>query len=433
MKISIIGAGYVGLTTGLGLAEMGHQVMCFDHDLEKITQLQKKQMPLFEAGSGRLLRKHENKSIWFTSHLKKAANFSNIVFLCVNLESKNKSTENINLLYNLLTKIASHQSRETFIVIKSTAPVGTHVQLVQKLNKAKITHVHLITNPEFLSEGEALKNFLYPYRIIIASNSTAGLRKLKNIYRPLVNKKSSVIIMSPTSAEMTKHAANAFLATKISFINEISRVCEFRGANITEVQQGLGLDPRIGKHFLNPGPGYGGSCLPKDVAALIQLTKNKTESLHLLKAVQKTNDLQTANTALKIKTLIIKNNIRQITVWGASYKPGTDDIRNSPAVEIIKSLIHLPIKINIYDPKAQANLKSIKLPGAVTYFDDPYLSSTKSEFLIILTDWRQFQKIDLLKIKKMMKRNFVFDARNIYSLISMSKMGFEYHSIGRHL
>lgn len=431
MKISVIGAGYVGLITGLGFAEIGHQVMCFDHDLEKINKLQSKVMPIFEAGAEKLLQKHENKNICFTANFEKAVEFSNIVFLCINLDTNKNSAKNLHFLYTLIVKIAGLQTGDTFIVMKSTAPVGTHTSLVKKLNLTKKSKIHLTTNPEFLSEGEGIKNFLYPHRIIIASDSKMALRKIRNIYRPLITKKSPLIEMKPSSAEMTKHAANSFLATKISFINEISRICEHSEADIADVQKGLGLDPRIGSKFINPGLGYGGSCLPKDVSALIQLAKSKNDNLHLLKSVKKTNDLQMLNISLKIKSTIKNNKMQQITIWGASYKPGTDDIRNSSAVIVIKSLLTLGVKINVFDPKALDNLKNMNLTGSLSYFNEPYASLKNSEFLIILTDWQQFLSVDMRRMKKIMKRHFIFDARNIYSPTVMRKLGFHYNCIGR--
>lgn len=432
MKISIFGTGYVGLVSGLGFAEMGHKVMCFDHDAKKIDQLNKKKVPLFEAKVGKLLKKHSGKNIHFTSQLETAVHFSDILFLCINLDSTLNGKINTDALFALIKKIKLLARKNKTVVLKSTVPIGTHRKMDILLeSKKQSIKIDLITNPEFLSEGEAIQNFLNPYRIILGSDSPPAIKKLKQIYKPWLKKNTPLLEMDPTSAEMTKHAANCMLATRISFMNEISRLCELNEANIDEIKKGLALDPRIGSYYLNPGPGYGGSCLPKDIMSLIDLASKQNENLHLLKAVRKTNELQIENTFLKIKKMIKEKQIQQITIWGVSYKAGTDDIRQSAAVCILKKLLREKIKIKVFDPAALQNLKKLKLNSKLILTDQQYESLIGSDLLVILTDWLQFKKPHFKKMKAALQSPLVFDAKNIFDPIKMKAHGFTYHSLGR--
>ncbi|MBC7754967.1 MAG: UDP-glucose/GDP-mannose dehydrogenase family protein, partial [Moraxellaceae bacterium] len=369
MKISVFGTGYVGLVSGLGFAEMGHQVLCYDVDSKKISQLIQRTLPIYEADAERLLLKHTGRKIQFTDHFETAVNFSDVIFLCVNLHQHKKGHTETQKLISLIEQIKNKIEQNKVIVLKSTAPVGTHLALERrfKKNKSKPT-IEFITNPEFLSEGEAVQNFLKPDRIIIGGASASAIKKLKKIYQPWIKKNIPLIQMDANSAEMTKHAANCMLATRVSFINEISRLCEKSKCDISLVKAGLSLDPRIGSMFLNPGPGYGGSCLPKDISSVIHLGESLDENMHLLKAVRNTNDKQISHTISKIEAIIKKNKIRQITIWGASYKAGTDDLRCSVAFEIIGALAIHKIKIHLHDPAALSNLEKLDLPPNIELF-----------------------------------------------------------------
>ncbi len=431
MKISIFGTGYVGLISGLGFAEMGHQVLCYDTISAKIHQLIQNKLPIYEANAGKLLTKHLGRKISFTDHFATAVHFSDVIFLCVNLSSDKKGSAGTSALFSLIRNIQKQMDQNKVIVFKSTAPVGTHneieMQLKQRKSKFKID---LITNPEFLSEGEAVRDVLKPHRIIIGGSSTQGLKKIKRIYQPWINKNSPLLYMDASSAEMTKHAANSMLATRVSFMNEISRLCEKSKCHIDSVKIGLASDPRIGPLYLNTGPGYGGSCLPKDISSLIGLGDSLDEKMHLLKAVKRTNDLQLNHTIAKIQSVILKHKIRQISVWGASYKAGTDDLRCSPALEIIKTLAAQKIKIRLYDPAALASLEKINLPPNVQIFADQKKSLMLSELLVVLNEWPQFGQFPLSKLKRSLKKANVFDCKNIFNVTAMKKHGISYSRLG---
>ncbi|OFZ29725.1 MAG: hypothetical protein A2622_10925 [Bdellovibrionales bacterium RIFCSPHIGHO2_01_FULL_40_29] len=427
MKITVIGTGYVGLVTGLGFAELGHHVLCYDHDNLKIESLKNGIVPFYEAQTEKVLLKHLNKRIHFTSNLATAITHANILFFCIGLtEEKTLRAQTAGLM--TLIKSISEASKNKLIVLKSTAPIGTH-QLIQK----KFPNLRLVTNPEFLSEGQAIKDFMKPHRVIIGTSQKKDASILTRIYSPLVKSTSQIIIMDAVSAELTKHSANAMLATRVSFINEISRLCELTGGNIDLIKRGIGTDPRIGLQFLNAGIGYGGSCLPKDILALDHAAKASGETLHLIRAVKKTNQIQLKNSFQKIKTIVQKNKIKSVTVWGLSFKPKTDDLRESPALALLQKIMSLDLNIKVCDSVAKKPFEKLKWSRGIEFHHDIYTSLKGSELLLILTEWPQFTSANLKKIKSTMKKPILFDGRNIFDPLKMKKMGFEYHSVGRPL
>ncbi|MCK9604699.1 MAG: UDP-glucose/GDP-mannose dehydrogenase family protein [Candidatus Omnitrophica bacterium] len=429
MNISIIGSGYVGLVSGACFAELGNRVICADNDKQKIAAIKKGIMPIYEPGLEELIANNIKKGrLKFSSSIKEAVKGSEVIFIAVGTPSLDNGEADLTGIENVAYNIAINMTSYHLIVEKSTVPVETGKWVKQTIsNHAKGgVKFDVASNPEFLREGSAINDFMHPDRIVVGVESKKAEEILTNLYKPL---KAPLVITDIKSAELIKHASNAFLATKISFINAVSRICDKVGADVMEVAEGMGLDKRIGQSFLSPGIGYGGSCFPKDLDAFINISEKLGYDFELLRAVKDVNSQQKEFMFKKIRDVlwIIKN--KTIGVLGLSFKPNTDDIRNAPALEIIRALQAEGAKIKAYDPSAMKKAKEV-LDG-VTFCEDSYNACRGSDCLLILTEWDEFKELDFSKVKKLLKRPLIIDGRNIYEPEALKKMGFTYICVGR--
>ncbi len=429
MNITVVGSGYVGLVTGTCFASLGNKVTCVDIDAAKIAKLKKGIMPIYEPGLEELV--HENmkkKSLTFTTDLKTAAKKAQIIFIAVGTPPKNNGDADLSFVENVARTIATEMTSYKLIVEKSTVPVQTGEWLKRTLARygKKSVPFDVASNPEFLREGTAVKDFMNPDRIVLGVESKKARTLLTELYKPL---KATMVFTDIKSAEIIKHASNSYLAMKISFINAISRVCELAKADVEQVALGMGLDRRIGKNFLNAGIGFGGFCFPKDLAAFIRIAEKLGYDFELLKAVEKINEEQKKHFVKKIEEAIWNINSKTITVLGLAFKPNTDDMRFAPSIDIIASLQEMGARIKAYDPHAMENAK-ISMKN-VTFCKDSYTACKDSDCLVILTEWDEFKEIDLAKVKKLLRQPVVVDGRNIFDPKKMKTMGFRYFSIGR--
>ena len=426
-NICIIGSGYVGLVTGACFAELGNKVICVDNDVKKIKMLKKNILPFYEPGLKELINKNRSK-LSFTSSIKDGVEKSEIVFITVGTPSRDDGSADLSCVERVATEIAHSINNYKLIVEKSTVPVetGEKVKYTIKRNIVKKIEFDVASNPEFLREGQAINDFFHPDRIIIGVETKKAEKILTELYKPIC---APILVTDIKSAELIKHASNSFLATKISFINAVANICELVGADITKVAEGMGLDSRIGKSFLNAGPGFGGSCFPKDVDAFYWISKKLGYDFNLLYEVKKINETQKQNIVKKVEDAlwIVANKI--IAVLGLSFKPDTDDIRMSPAIDIIKSLQKKGAKIKAYDPKAMKKSKDVL--KNVEYCKDIYSAVKNSDCILVMTEWNEFKNIDFEKVKRIMKHPILIDTRNIYNPEKLIKLGFVYKGVGR--
>jgi len=425
-KITIIGTGYVGLTTGVCLAYLGHKITCVDKDQHKIQNLKKGIIPIYEPGLKEILKKYR-KNIEFTGDLKEAVSKSEVVFISVGTPSKEDGSIDMSYFKKAVREVADSLDKYKVIVNKSTVPVGTGDWTIREFKKHFKGEFSVVSNPEFLKEGSALKDFLEPDRIIIGAKDKKAKEIMLDIYSSI---KAPKVVTDIRSAEMIKYAANAFLATKISFINEIATICERAGGNIEEVAKGIGYDKRIGKYFLRAGIGFGGSCFPKDVDGLVKIAKKKRYDFRLLKSVAVVNRNQQVNFVRKIKKVLRRIKGRTVCVWGLSFKPNTDDVRKSPAIQIIKGL-YRDCKIKAYDPVAVKNAKKELGLKKIEYCRSALEAVRNADILVLVTEWPEFSELDMKKVKSLMHDSYFFDGRNQFSPEEMRKIGFGYRSIGR--
>ncbi|HOJ49439.1 MAG TPA: UDP-glucose/GDP-mannose dehydrogenase family protein [Spirochaetota bacterium] len=438
MNITVVGVGYVGLVTGAGLAEMGNNVWCIDVDERKIENLKNGIIPIYEPGLEPLVKSNYYQGrLKFSTELCEGLLNSEIVMIAVGTPPNEDGSADLKYVIGVAKDIAKHMDNYKIIITKSTVPVGTG-DIIENIIKEELVKRGLsidfdvVSNPEFLKEGEAVSDFLKPDRIIIGVNSERAYNIMKDLYLPFERNGVPVFIMDRLSSEMTKYAANCMLATRISFMNEISRLCEKVGADITKVKLGIGSDPRIGMSFLNAGLGYGGSCFPKDVKALIKTFEENNIEPKILKSVDETNKEQRMFFIEKILGFY-KNDIKDKTfsVWGLSFKPKTDDMREAASITIINYLREKGAFIRAYDPVAIENARLIFGNENIEYFNDEYKVLKGSDALIIVTEWPQFREPDFKLIKKLLNRPVIFDGRNIYIPERLKELGFEYFSIGR--
>lgn len=434
MKISIIGQGYVGLVSAAVFSDLGNDVIGLDVIPEKIKNLDKGIIPFYEPGLEEMVKRNQEANrLKFTLDYSQATSFAEVIFICVGTPSKENGEADLSYVFSAVKKIAENLNSYKLIVCKSTVPAGTNKKIKEFINKIltkrrKKINFDLASCPEFLREGTAIYDTLNPDRIIFGIDSPKAKNILLELHKPIDGK---FLITDIETAEMIKYAANSFLATKISFANALAILCEKTGADIEKVMDGLGLDKRIGREFLYPGVGYGGSCFPKDVKALIAMAKKLSYDFKLLKATDEINEEICRRFVEKIvKKLEGKIKDKTIAVWGLSFKPNTDDMREASAIRILKPLIKKGAVINVYDPQAIKNAQKI-FGQEINYFSDPYLAVFKAEALLILTEWSEFKQADLLKVKKLMKKPLIFDGRNLYEPEKMKKLGFVYFSIGR--
>ena len=437
MNIAVIGTGYVGLVTGTCFAEMGNHVICVDNDKKKLENIKKGIIPIYEPGLEILLNRNiEKQRLTFTDDLSSAVTESEIIFLCLPTPQSEDGSADLNHVFDVAGKIGkilkkSDSNEFKIIVNKSTVPVGTSSNVTKLIAKYCIDNFEVVSNPEFLREGFAVDNFMKPERIIIGAKSRHVFDKLHMLYEPFVRQGNPIIEMDPESSEVTKYAANSYLAMRITYMNELANFCESAGANIDSVRIGMGSDTRIGKRFLFPGIGYGGSCFPKDVNALIKTSEDNNSPIRLLKIVDEVNKMQKQILVKKV-LMHFKNNIKgkKITVWGLAFKPNTDDMREAPSITIIKALHKAGSRLAGYDPAAMDKAK-LYLKDVLEYAQNQYDLLENADALLILTEWNEFRNPDFDKIKSLMTLPVIFDGRNIYDPEKMRKLGFSYYSIGR--
>ncbi len=430
MKISVIGTGYVGLSTAAVLAELGNDVMAADADKKKIEGLKHGIMPIYEPGLKEIVdRNVKEKRLIFTADNKEVIGHGDIIFICVGTPPKENWQTELKYVEAVALEVAQNMDSYKVIVHKSTVPVetGEKVKKIIKNNIKPGISFDVVSNPEFLREGTAIKDTLEPDRIVIGAESNKSIEIMKNLYSPI---KSPLIITDIKSAELIKHASNAFLATKISFINSVAKICEFSGADVEKVAEGMGYDKRIGRSFLNAGIGYGGSCFPKDSQAFIKIAEDYGYDYKLLKATNDINDEQKKDFAEKVKNNLGDLKGKTLAALGLAFKPNTDDMRFAPSVYIINELQKSGAKINAYDPasmgKANSLFKDIK------FCRDAYEACKNADAMLILTEWNEFKEIDMKKIKYLLKAPIIIDGRNIYNPEEMKNEGFTYISIGRN-
>ena len=430
MKICMIGTGYVGLVSGTCFADIGHQVYCVDKDVSKINKLNSGISPIYEPGLDELIKKnHKAKRLHFTSNLKKAITVSDIIFICVGTPNiKGSLKVNLSFVFKCTKEILSITKKKKIIVTKSTVPVGTGDQ-IENIIKKKRKLFSVISNPEFLREGEAIRDFRYPDRIVIGSNNKSEFKIMKKLYSPLINKGAKFFSTSRRGAELIKYAANAFLATKITFINEIANLCEKSGINVEDIALGIGSDTRIGSRFLRPGPAYGGSCFPKDTKGLVSAAEKFKTNLSIVKSVIKSNH---DRVILLIKRVhkILGSNLKgkKISILGVTFKPNTDDMRDSTSLKMMPYLSKKGAIISYYDPSGEKNefknLLNCKFKKNIKE------NCLNADLIILLTEWDEFKSIDFQKAVK--KKNFkIYDLRNIYARDEMKRNKIKYYSIGR--
>jgi UDPglucose 6-dehydrogenase len=426
----MIGTGYVGLVSGTCFADIGHQVYCVDKDLSKINQLNSGISPIYEPGLDELIKKnHKAKRLYFTSDLKKAISVSDIIFICVGTPNiKGSLKVDLSFVFKCIKEILAITKKKKIIVTKSTVPIGTGDQ-IENIIKKKKKLFSVISNPEFLREGEAIRDFRYPDRIIIGSNSQNEFKIMKKLYSPLINKGANFFTTSRRGAELIKYAANAFLATKITFINEIANLCEKSGINVKDIAIGIGSDTRIGSRFLRPGPAYGGSCFPKDTKGLVSAAAKFKTNLSIVKSVIKSNR-DRVNFLIKRVHKILGNNLRgkKISILGVSFKPNTDDMRDSTSLKMLPYLSKKGALISYYDPTGEK--KEFKKLLNCKFKKNIKENCLNADLIILLTEWDEFKSIDFKQVVK--KKNFkIYDLRNIYTGEEMKRNKIKYYSIGR--
>ncbi len=437
MKLSIIGTGYVGLVSGTCFAEMGNEVICVDNNPAKLKKLRDAEIPIYEPGLDILFyRNIAKKRLTFTDDLETAVKTTDVIFLCLPTPQDEDGSADLKYVFGMaeeIGRILYENGDKDFkiIVNKSTVPVGTCNAVTDIIAKHNVKNYEVVSNPEFLREGFAVDDFMKPDRIVVGATSKQALSIMKSIYEPFVRQGNPIIEMNPESSEVTKYAANSYLAMRITYMNELANFCEKVGANVDLVRKGMGTDNRIGKRFLFPGIGYGGSCFPKDVNALIKTSEENHSPMKILKLVDQVNKEQKKVLVTKILAHF-DNNIanKKFAVWGLAFKPNTDDMREAPAVVIINELLALGAKVSAYDPAATENAR-FYLQDRVEYKEDQYDTLENADALLILTEWNEFRNPDFDKISSLLKHKLIFDGRNIFETEKMNDLEYTYYSIGR--
>lgn len=432
MHIGIIGTGYVGLVTGACFAEFGLFVTCVDKDERKIRSLKKGEIPFYEPGIEELVKRNLKQGrLHFTTKIAKAVESSLVIFIAVGTPRRGDGSADLKYVEEVATEIAKAMDGYKVIVTKSTVPVGTgeKIREIVARNLTENTDFDVVSNPEFLREGSAIEDFMRPNRVVIGARSTQAVAIMKDLYKPLYLIETPFIITNNETAEMIKYASNSFLATKISFINEMANLCEKVGADIHMVAKGMGLDQRIGSKFLHPGPGYGGSCLPKDTNALLRIAEDQGIKLSIIEAAVQANEKQREHMFQKIKSAVGPLQDKTIAILGLSFKPNTDDIRDAPSISIIHTLQKDRANIRAYDPVSMK--ETSKVLSHVTFCEDPYDAAKGADALIIMTEWNLFRNLELDRIREIMKGNYFFDLRNVYDPQRLRDKGFQYFGVGR--
>lgn len=436
MKIAVIGTGYVGLVTGTCFSAVGVEVTCVDIDQKKIDNLKKGILPIYEPGLEELVLKNsEKKRLHFSTSLKESIQGAEVIFIAVGTPPDEDGSADLKYVLGVASSIGEHMTQPLVVVTKSTVPVGTSIKVKKAVQDAldkrgiKIDF-YVASNPEFLKEGAAIDDFMKPDRIVVGVDRTEAEDIMRKLYKPFLLNGHPIIFMDIPSAEMTKYAANAMLATKISFMNDVANLCEIMGADVNMVRKGIGSDGRIGSKFIYPGVGYGGSCFPKDVKALIKTAKENKYSMRILNAVEEVNDAQKEVLFNKVRTHF-NNDLKGKTfaLWGLSFKPKTDDMREAPSLVIIEKLLKAGASVVAYDPVAKHEAERI-LGDTISYTTDMYDTLNKADALLIVTEWAEFRVPDFDEVSKRLNKKVVFDGRNIFDIADMKKLGYDYYCIG---
>ncbi len=434
MKIAVVGTGYVGLVTGTCFAETGNTVTCIDIDQQKVEKLSNGIITIYEPGLEALFERNlKQKRLSFTTNLAEGIKGAKIIFLALPTPPGEDGSADLQYILRVSEELGPLLEDYTVIVDKSTVPVGTAEQVHARIAKKAQAPFDVVSNPEFLREGVAVEDFMKPDRVVIGCSSERAKKVMEQLYSPFIRQGNPLIFMSERSAEMTKYAANAFLATKITFMNEIANLCERVGANVDDIRKGIGTDTRIGKRFLFAGIGYGGSCFPKDVQALAKTSQDFEYDFKILSSVMEVNQNQKTKLLKALEDYFEgKLEGKQIAIWGLAFKPYTDDIREAPALENIRALIEAGAKVRAYDPEAMHNVKEI-FGDAIEYADSPYGALLQSDALMIMTEWPVFRTPDFEVMNTVLKNKVIFDGRNLYEPEQMRELGYRYYSIGRQV
>jgi UDPglucose 6-dehydrogenase len=432
MKLAIVGTGYVGLVTGTCFAESGNEVTCIDNSSEKIATLQRGGLPIYEPGLLEMVeRNRREERLHFTTNLAEGIAHAQLVFIAVGTPQDDDGSADLSYVDAVTDDLCKAITGPKVVVIKSTVPPGTNKRVSDRLVKGCKHKVEVCSNPEFLREGTAIEDCLKPDRVVVGVHSEAAAELFHELYQPFVDNSRPLLVMSPESAEMTKYAANAILAMKISYINEVANLCERVEADVSDLQLGVGHDSRIGFQFLSPGAGYGGSCFPKDTRALISLSKQVGLASVLIEAVDRVNEAQKKVLVAKVRKHFGDRLAgRTLAVWGLAFKPGTDDIREAPALVLLKELLAAKVQLHVHDPEAMTNVRR-EFGNQLSYFDRPYGALEGADGLIIVTEWRQFRTPDFELMRRLLAAPVIFDGRNLYNPRHMAEAGFTYYSIGR--
>jgi len=431
MKIGVVGTGYVGLVVGACLAENGNTVVCVDIDEAKVAALRKGQVPIYEPGlEEMIIRNMKEERLRFTTELPAAVRASDILFIAVGTPQDEDGSADTRHVLRVAEDIARAMDGAKVVVVKSTVPVGTNARLRQAIGALTTHPFSVVSNPEFLKEGAALDDFLKPDRVVVGTDDPKVEALMREIYEPFVRTGNPILVMDPASAELTKYAANAMLATRISFMNEIANLCERLGADVRQVRMGVGTDSRIGTSFLFPGVGYGGSCFPKDIKALARMGRDSGAALNVVEAVEETNQAQKTILLPQIEAHLGGLSGKVIAVWGLAFKPRTDDMREAPALALIEGLLKKGAFVRAYDPKAMP-AAGLELGDRVMLCARSYDAVQGADALAVVTEWSEFREPDFARIRTLMRRPAIFDGRNIYNPQSVREAGFHYQGIGR--
>lgn len=440
MRICMIGSGYVGLVTGACLAEMGNDVVCVDENAEKISMLNRGEIPIYEPGLKEIVNRNASEGrLRFTTDLEEAVGKSLLCFICVGTPQDKDGSADLSAVLEVARRLGDIMDGYRIVVDKSTVPVGTgemvRATIRKRLEERGLGHVEfdVVSNPEFLKEGNAVQDFMRPDRVVIGTDNVRTAEILKELYSPFVRTTNNpILVMDIRSAELTKYASNCFLAAKVTFMNELAILCDRLGANIDLVREGMGTDERIGPRFLLAGPGFGGSCFPKDVQALIATARSNNHTLEICEATWRANQRQKRYVADKVISCFEGEDLSKVTaaVWGLTFKPKTDDVRESPAIDIINYLLEHGFTVKAYDPQGMPNARAL-FGDRIIYAQDAYTALAQADCLIIITEWNQFKSPDIQRMKSLMRRPIVVDARNILQPNEMRAEGFAYHGIGR--
>ena len=431
MKIAVVGTGYVGLVSGTCFAETGNYVTCVDIDQKKVEKLANGQITIFEPGLEKLfLRNIKEERLQFTTNLEEGIKDAKVIFLALPTPPGEDGSADLRYVLKVADDLGKLMTDYKVIVDKSTVPVGTSKKVHAAIAKNATVDFDVVSNPEFLREGVAVDDFMKPDRVVIGTNSEQAIKIMGDLYAPFVRQGNPIIFMDEESAELTKYAANSFLATKITFMNEIARLCELVGADVDLVRKGIGSDERIGRRFLFPGIGYGGSCFPKDVKALVKSASDINYDFRILKSVEEVNEEQKLYLVNKIKEYYGNLAGKNFAIWGLAFKPNTDDIREAPALVIIDRLLEEGCTVKVYDPEAMKNVK-VLYGDKITFCDSQYDTLENVDALVIATEWSEFRTPDFNKIIELMPSKVIFDGRNLFDLDKMEECGFHYQSIGR--